>query len=156
MQDRIHEALKRSKADYTEIRIEEKESTRVVFRGKELEAANANIDKGGIVRCLIRDKGWGVTTFNNLDDLLNKVDQACQCAKVGSVPEPIELAPVEPVQQVMTVEMKRDFRDVSLAEKKALAERYNQIMLGYSNKIIDTQGAYSDLFSRLILANSEG
>jgi TldD protein len=78
MRDRIHEALKRSKADYTEIRIEEKETTRVVFRGKELETAGANIDKGGIVRCLIKDRGWGVATFNNLDDLLTKVDQAYQ------------------------------------------------------------------------------
>ena len=99
MRDRIQEALKHSKADYTEIRIEEKETTRVVFRGKELETANANIDKGGIVRCLIRNKGWGVATFNNLDDLLTKVDQAYQCAQVGSVPEPIELAPVEPVER---------------------------------------------------------
>ncbi len=32
MRDRIQEALKRSKADYTEIRIEEKETTRVVFQ----------------------------------------------------------------------------------------------------------------------------
>ncbi len=156
MRDRIQEALKRSKADYTEIRIEEKETTRVIFRGKDLETANANIDKGGIVRCLIREKGWGVTTFNNVDDLLTKVDQAYQCAQVGSVPEPIELASVEPVERVMTVEMKRDFRDISLAEKKALAEHYNQIVLGYNEKIIDSQAVYADTFSRLILANSEG
>ncbi len=156
MRDRIQEALKRSKADYTEIRIEEKETTRVVFRGKELEVANANIDKGGIVRCLIKNKGWGVATFNNLDDLLNKADQAYQCAQVGSVPEPIELASVEPVEKVTKVEMKRDFRDIPLAEKKALAERYNQILLGHSGKIIDTQAIYSDTFSHIILANSEG
>ncbi|MCX6035714.1 MAG: TldD/PmbA family protein [Chloroflexi bacterium] len=156
MRDRIQEALKRSKADYTEIRIEEKESTRVVFRGKELEVANANIDKGGIIRCLIKDKGWGVATFNNLDDLLNKAEQTYQCAQVGSVPEPIELASVEPVEKVTTIEMKRDFRDIPLAEKKALAERYNQVVLGHSNKIIDTQAVYSDSFSKIILANSEG
>ena len=156
MRDRIQEALKRSKADYTEIRIEEKETTRVVFRGKDLELANANIDKGGIVRCLIKDKGWGVATFNNLDDLLNKADQAYQCAQVGSVPEPIELASVEPVENITTAEMKRDFRDISLAEKKALAERYNQVVLGHSNKIIDTQAVYSDSFTKVILANSEG
>jgi TldD protein len=156
MRDRIQEALKRSKADYTEIRIEEKETTRVVFRGKELEVANANIDKGGIVRCLIKNKGWGVATFNNLDDLLNKADQAYQCAQVGSVPEPIELAPVELVEKISTVEMKRDFRDISLAEKKALAERYNQVVLGHSKKIIDTQAVYSDSFSKIILATSEG
>jgi TldD protein len=156
MRDRIQEAIKRSRADYTEIRIEEKETTRVTFRGKELEVANANIDKGGIVRCLIKNKGWGVATFNNLDDLLNKVDQAYQCAQVGSVPEPIELAGVEPVEQILTAEMKRDFRDISLAEKISLAERYNQIMQGYSGKIIDTQSAYSDSCAHLILANSEG
>jgi TldD protein len=156
MRDRIQEALKHSKADYTEIRIEEKETTRAVFRGKNLEVANANIDKGGIVRCLIKDKGWGVATFNNLDDLLNKVDQAYQCACVGSVPEPVELASVELVEKITTVEMKRDFRDISLAEKKALAERYNQVLLGYSNKIIDTQAVYLDTFVHLSLANSEG
>jgi TldD protein len=156
MRDRIQEALKHSRADYTEIRIEEKETTRVVFRGKELETANANLDKGGIVRCLIKNKGWGVTTFNNLDDLLTKVDQAYQCATVASVPEPIELAPVEPVQQVIHAEMGRDFRDIPLAEKKALAERYNQIALGHSDKIIDTQSVYADTFTRLVTANSEG
>ncbi len=156
MRDRIQEALKRSKADYTEIRIEERETTRVAFRGKELELANANIDKGGIVRCLIKNKGWGVATFNNLDDLLIKVDQAFQCAQVGSVPEPVEMALVDPIEQVMTAEMKGDFRDISLAEKKSLAERYNQVLLSYSDKIIDTRTAYSDAFTHLVLANSEG
>src|SRR5512136_2454317 len=147
MRDKIQEALKRSKADYTEIRIEEKETTRVVFRGKELETANANIDKGGIVRCLIKDKGWGVTTFNNLDDLLNKTDQAYQCARVGSVPEPVELASVEPIETITTVNLKRDFRDIPLSEKKALAEQYNQVVLGYNDKIIDTQVGYMDGFT---------
>jgi TldD protein len=156
MRDQIQEALKRSRADYTEIRIEEKEATQVTFRGKELEMANANIDKGGIVRCLIRDKGWGVATFNNLEDLLNKVDQAYQCARVGSVPEPIELAPVEPVERVTTAELKRDFRDISLAEKKTLTESYNRILLGANDKIIDTSANYADVFSHLVLANSEG
>ena len=156
MRDRIQEALKHSKADYTEIRIEEKETTRVAFRGKELEVANANIDTGGIVRCLIKDKGWGVASFNNLDDLLTKAYLAYQCAQVGSVPEPIELASVEPVEKITTVVMKRDFRDISLSEKKALAEHYNQVLLGHSDKIIDTQTAYADSFTHLILANSEG
>ena len=156
MRDQIQAALKHSQADYTEIRIEEKETTRVAFRGRDLELANANIDKGGIVRCLIKNKGWGVATFNNLDDLLTKVAQAYQCARVASVPEPVELAQVEPVEQVTSVAMKRDFRDVPLSEKKAMAERYNQVLLGHGDKIIDTQAVYSDSFSHLILANSEG
>ena len=156
MRDKIEEAVKRSKADYTEIRIEDKETCRVVFRGKELETANANIDKGGMVRCLIHNKGWGVATFNDLDDLAAMVDQAYQCARVGSIPEPIELAPVEPVESMTTAVMGRDFRDIPLSEKKALAERYNQILLGHSDRIVDTQSIYSDVFTHLTLANSEG
>ncbi len=156
MRDKIEEALKRSKADYTEIRIEDKETCRIAFHGKDLETANANIDKGIMVRCLIRNKGWGVTTFNDLDDLVAMVDQAYQCARVGTVPEPIELAPVEPIESVTTAMQGHDFRDVPLSAKKALAEHYNQILLGYSDRIVDTQSIYSDVFTHLILANSEG
>jgi TldD protein len=156
MRDKIEEALKQSKADYTEIRIENKETCRVAFRGRDLETANANIDKGGMVRCLIRNQGWGVATFNDLDDLVAMVDQAYQCARVGTVPEPIELTPAEPVECVTTPMLNRDFRDVPLSEKKTLAERYNQILLGYNNRIVDTQSIYSDVFTHLTLANSEG
>jgi TldD protein len=156
MRDKIEEALKRSKADYTEIRIEDKETSRVAFRGRDLETANANIDKGGMVRCLIRNKGWGVTTFNDLDDLVAMVDQAYQCARVGTVPEPIELAPAEPVESITTAMLGRDFRHVPLSAKKALAERYNQILLGHNDRIVDTQSIYSDVFTHLTLANSEG
>ena len=57
MQDRISDALKHSQADYTEIRIEEREATTVAYRGRDLETANAVIDTGGIVRCLCRTGG---------------------------------------------------------------------------------------------------
>jgi TldD protein len=156
MRDKIEEALKQSKADYTEIRIENKQTCRVAFRGRDLETANANIDKGGMVRCLIRNQGWGVATFNDLDDLVVMVDQAYQCARVGTVPEPIELTPAEPVESVKTATLGHDFRDVPLSAKKALAEHYNQILLGYSDRIVDTQSIYSDVFTHLTLANSEG
>jgi TldD protein len=52
--------------------------------------------------------------------------------------------------------MKRDFRDIALSEKKALAERYNQVLLGANDKIIDTRATYVDTFKHLIIANSEG
>lgn len=156
MRDRIEEALKHSRADYTEIRIEEKESTEISYRGRDLENASATIDRGGIVRCLVKNKGWGVVTFNNLDDLRTKVEQAYQCAQIASAPEPIELAEAEPVQKTVTVKVERDFRDVSMAEKKALAERHNEVMRAYSDKIIDTIARYTDSFNHVVIANSEG
>lgn len=156
MRNKIQEALKLSKADYTEIRIEEKESTRVSYRGKNLENANAIIDKGGVVRCLIRKHGWGVATFNNLDDLKNKVEQAYQCALVAQSDQPIELGSIEIYEKNIQAEMKHDFRDVSMASKKALVENYNNILLSSSNKIIDTSSVYVDSISHVYFANSEG
>ncbi len=156
MRDKIQAALEHSQADYVEIRLEEQESTRIAYRGQDLETASAVIDKGGIVRCLVKKNGWGVATFNNLDDLSSKVDQAYQCARVARSAEPIELAPVPVTEDSISVSLQRDYRGISMAEKKSLAEAYNHIMLGYSDKIIDTQCGYSDSFSRITLASSEG
>ena len=94
MQDKMQAALQSSRADYTEIRLEERESTSVAYRGKDLETASSVIDAGGIVRCMCKDGGWGVSTFNNRDDLAAKVEQAYQCARVAQNDEPIELASI--------------------------------------------------------------
>ena len=156
MRQKIQEALKSSQADYTEIRLEEKESTNVSYRGKNLETAQATIDVGGVVRCLIKDRGWGVATFNSLNDLKARVEQAYQCARVAHTDEPIELAPVPVIEEHVTAQLQHDFRDISLAVKKALAESYNEIMLKTSDKIVDTFCNYGDGFNRMIFANSEG
>jgi TldD protein len=156
VQDKIKAALKGSQADYTEIRIEEREATTVAFRGKNLETADAVIDTGGIVRCLCQDGGWGIATFNECNDLPTKVEQAYQCARVTRSERPIELAPIPVSEERITVALERDFRGISLADKKALAETYNNILLGHSDKIVDTECYYGDTFSRVYFANSEG
>jgi TldD protein len=156
MREQIEVAVHASKADYTEIRLEEREATEVSYRGKDLENAGALIETGGIVRCLSRRHGWGVSTFNTLDSLADRVDQAFQCAQVATASDPIELAPVPPVQDEIRVELARDPRGVSLEEKKALAAAYNRIMLEADRRIVDTQTVYSDGFTRVTLANSEG
>ena len=156
MQEEVLSAIKHSKADYTEIRLEEGEATTIIYRGKDLETANAVIDAGGIVRCLCRDGGWGIATFNDRSDLQSKVDQAYQCAKVAQSEEVIELASIPVSTDRIQVALERDFRGVSMAEKTALVESYNQIMLGHSDKIVDTMCRYMDSFSRVLFANSEG
>jgi TldD protein len=156
MRQKMLDAIKRSKADYTEIRIEEREDTTISYRGKDLDTASAVIDTGGIVRCLCRDRGWGVATFNDLKDLGSKVEQAYECARVGESDAPIELAPIPVSEERITVPMTRDFRGVPMAEKLALAESYNDILLGHSAKIVDTDTRYLDTFSRVFFASSEG
>ncbi len=158
MRDRIEAAIKSSKADYTEIRIERREATTVAFRGKDLETASAVVDAGGIVRCLCRNNGWGVVTFNSLDDLPGRVEQAYQCARAAHSEQPIELAPIPIVQEriLASLDGGRDFRGISMAEKKALAESYNHILLTFSDKIVDTQTYYGDSFTQVTFASSDG
>jgi TldD protein len=156
VRDRIEAALKQSQADYTEIRIEQRESTTVEYRGKTLETASAVIDTGGMVRCLCRNNGWGVATFNSLDDLPGRIEQATQCARAAHREQPIELAPIPVSDERVTAAAARDFRGVSLAEKKALIDGYNQIVLHASDKIVDTRSVYGDSFSRVFFASSDG
>ena len=70
--------------------------------------------------------------------------------------EPIELAPIPVSEDRIAVSLAHDFRAVPLADKQALVEAYNQILLGHSDRIVDTQSRYDDRFSRVFFANSEG
>ncbi len=155
MRERIDAAVRSSKADYTEIRLEEGESTRVSFRGRDLETADVVIDRGGIVRCFVQGGGWGIATFNSLGDLERRVRQAYQGARAVQA-EPIELAPVPASEERITVPLADDFRGVALADKKSLAQEYNEILLQHDPRIVDTHTIYSDSFSRVTFASSEG
>jgi TldD protein len=155
MRDRLAEAIKRSTADYTEIRLEKRKSTTVHYRGRNLETAGANTDTGGIVRCLVKSGGWGVSTFNRLDDLEKHVDFACECAK-SLTREQIELAEVEPVVDDIKVNLEEDFREVPIARKKELVAGYNDILLSHSDAIRDTMCVYADRFVDYYCSNSEG
>jgi len=156
MHDRILAALRASKADFTEIRIEERQVTTIAYRGRDLETASALIDVGGIVRCLCHSGGWGIVTFNDLSDLATRVDQAYECARAVQPEERVALAPVPVSEDRITVRLERDFRGVSMADKKALAEAYNGILLAESEAIVDTSCRYEDSFSHVHYANSEG
>jgi TldD protein len=149
-------ALKSSKANYTEIRIEARDATTIAFRGKELETANAVIDLGGIVRCLCKDGGWGIATFNSLDDLESKVELAYQSAKVIPGDEPITLAEIPVSDNRTEAALEVDFRKVPLSDKVSLMESYHSILNSHSEKIVDTVCNYADSFSQFYFANSEG
>ena len=156
MRDQMRDALRRSKADYAEIRIEQREATTVAYRGKNLETASAIIDTGGIVRCLCRNNGWGVASFNSLEDLSARVEQAYVCARMAHSEQPIALAPIQVSEEQIAISLPHDFRRVPLAEKKALAEGYNAILLGSSDKIVEPNVIYQDSFVRYFFASSDG
>src|SRR2546421_7760278 len=67
--DRLTAALARSRADYTEIRVERTWSTAVTFRGPRLESPTPSEDQGGFVRAPHAGGGWGVAAIPPLDRL---------------------------------------------------------------------------------------
>ena len=154
MRERLEQALKKSRAEYTEIRIEETVISGLNFRDEELDSIGSSSSTGGIVRALVKG-GWGVATFNDLSDLEGKVAEAAEAARwVGK--EQTQWAEVEPVVDTVTVDLKEDFREVPLAEKKAVVEAYNRIILSHHEKIQTTNVGYHDVFRRVRFANSEG
>ncbi len=155
MREQIERAIRSSRADYTEVRLEERENTRVAFRGPDLETADAVLDRGGIVRCLVHGGGWGIATFNDLTALERRVQQAYEGARAVQA-EPIELAPVPAVEDEIVVPLENDFRGISVMEKKTLAQEYNEILVQFEPRVVDTQTTYFDSFSRVTFADSEG
>jgi TldD protein len=107
-----------------------------------------------MVRALVKG-GWGIATFNDLANLEDRVADAVECARlVGR--ETSRLASVEPAVDQTTVELKRDFRGISLSEKKKVAEEYNKAMLHYDDNIQSTNVLYKDRFRTVHYGNSEG
>ncbi len=153
MRDQITEALKGHNADYIEIRIEEGESTRIQYRGRDLEDIGRTSSLGGNVRALVKG-GWGFTSFNNVNDLRSKVEKAVRQARLVGKEESV-LAPIEPVVDIVPPEVKKDPSSVPLAQKKQILDEYNDVI--WSTPQIQTSGiGYSDRHKKITFSSSEG
>lgn len=156
MKDRLAAALKSSRADYTEIRVERTWSSAVTFRGRRLETATVSEDQGGFVRALNRGCGWGIAAFTSLAELPAMVARAHELSRAIRLDEPIRLAGTVPHVADAALDLDGDVRGVSLAEKKRLLEAYNGAMLAVSTSVVDTQASYRDEVSEVWYVNSEG
>jgi TldD protein len=140
--------------DYLEIRVEQSEATGLGFRGYQLDAVDRSFALSGGIRACYRG-GWSFVTFNGLAELDTRIAEAISQAKlVGE--ETTQLAEIEPIEDVVTVAIKRDPRGISLAEKRALLEGYNKLILDYDPRIQTTMTGISDRFTTNYFINSTG
>jgi TldD protein len=156
LKDRLAAALKTSRADYTEIRVERTWSSAVTFRGRRLETATVSEDQGGFVRALDRGCGWGIASFTSLDELPAMVARAHELSRAIQLDRPIRLAETAPQVADTALDLDGDVRGISLGEKKKLIEAYNGAMLAVSDAVVDTQAIYRDEVSEVWYVNSEG
>ena len=154
MRESMERALRKSRAEYTEIRIERTFSSWMTFRGPELDNIGSSSSVGGIVRALVQG-GWGMATFNDLGDLESRVEEAYDCARLVGAEKTL-FAETEPSEDRIAVELERDFREVPLSDKQRVMEEYNTLILKHDDKIQTSSVTYRDKFSHIRYANSEG
>lgn len=154
MRNLINDAMKDHGADYLEIRVEESERTAVTYRGRELDSISRLAGLGGNVRAAVNG-GWGFASFNSLDGLKENVQLAVRQAMLVGKGK-TQLAPVEPVVDEVRPEVVKDPRSVALADKKRLVEEYAEVILSLGDKIQTCFVTYSDSFSKVYYANSDG
>lgn len=153
MRDIIFEALKGHNADYIEVRVEESQATRIVYRGGRLEEMGRTSAVGGNVRALVNG-GWGFASFNNLDRLREKVAVVISQARLLGR-ETSKLCFTGPIVDVVVPEVKKSPAEVPLALKKQLLDEYNDIVMS-TPKVRSCQINYQDSQRKLLFANSEG
>ncbi|MEW6359161.1 MAG: TldD/PmbA family protein [Planctomycetota bacterium] len=153
MEQQVKDAIARANADYVEIRVHDGAGTGIHYAGRELEDIGESTGLGGCVRALVNG-GWGFASFNDLDRLSTYVDLACEQARlVGDAG--VRLSPATPCSDRVCMEPELDPRDVPLADKHALCEKYNALIL--ANKKIQTSSvSYRDASGQVIFANSDG
>ncbi len=156
MQNLLADALKSSRADHTEIRLQRRWATAIAFRGSRLEGATTGVEVGGIVRCLNRGRGWGVASFTGVDQARSMVAQAHELSLAVHVEQPVRLADIPIRTADHLADLEGDVREIPLAEKRQLLERLNQEMLGTDRRIVDAHASYEDRVTERWIATSEG
>ncbi len=145
--------LKSYRADHIEVHLEETEASAISYRGRELETATRTRDAGGNVRALVKG-GWGFITFNSLDGIEKRIEQAVTQARLAGKGKS-EFSPMPKASAEINIDTKHDPRRVSLADKKVLLDEYNQTLWSVSGLQTTTIG-YGDSCRRYILINSDG
>ena len=143
------------RVDFLTIRLEQAEETNIVLRTDKIETLSESIALGGQVRACYRG-GWGFSAFDDLTSLIERIEEAIAAARIVGNSETI-LAPVTPIQTVCRVALTgSDPRQISLADKKTLCDRYNELLRGYDDCLTTTTVSYGDCSQRIIIATSEG
>jgi TldD protein len=147
------EIIKKYDADYIEAHFEESSSSHISYRGKKLDSIDSSRSIGGNIRAQVKG-GWGFTSFNNLDDLPKRIEQAISQAKLVSGAD-IKLTPADIIKDKVKIDADKNPFKIPLSEKKELANEYNDIIWqppGLQTSVV----SYGDSLKSTIFVNSYG
>ncbi|MGB7212084.1 MAG: TldD/PmbA family protein [Gemmatimonadales bacterium] len=156
MFDEITDALRASRAEFTEIRVERTWMTTVAFRGRRLETATQGVDQGAFIRCFARGRGWGIVSTTDLERIDAAVARAYELSLAVPVDRSPLLAPMPPSRSDGPSALTDDPRTMPLAEKRALAEGLNTGLLTADRRVSESYLAARDEVTETWVGNSEG
>lgn len=139
--------------DFADIRIEESESTEIVFLGKELDRVSTGFERGGCLR-VFHQGNWVVATFNTVDETVKELadDLAVQAMALPRRENGMVFLP--PLDHRVRLPKEIDPRGVTLAEKHDLIKNYNEILLRTPG-IATTASTYQDTHRMVYLYTTE-
>lgn len=155
LKDKLEDAIKTLNVDYMDIRIENRDETRIQYLGKNLEQIGDMHSFGGCIR--VKDKGrWGVVSFTAMEDLNKSIFLAAREAKVGK-PEKTEFANAPVISDNVKTSIKPSDHpsEISLTEKEKLVRYYNEIILK-GNRVSTSSIFYKDVTLKKHFMNSQG
>jgi len=140
-------------SEYADIRVEESEEAFIVYRGRELDEIGRAFERGGCIRVFHRGN-WGSASFNQVDEKLKGLAKDVAAAVEAMPARPETLGEMPPLTENVTVPEADDPRKVQLADKQALIQRYNDILLETPG-ITTTLSVYGDTFRNTAFLSSE-
>lgn len=156
MKERIQEAVRRSPAGYTELRLRRVWSTAVLVRDRRIETATRGSDIGGLVRCCSPGTGWGGASFSGTERLDTEARRAHELSLASRSRVPVLLAPIAVRQFDAPSPLPDDPRDFPLTEARQRAESIAEALFATDRRIGSARILVRDEVVETWLATSEG
>ena len=148
--------LEKIDADYADIRYEVRTDNGLRFNNEELAAVTSSSTDGYVIR-ILKGGGFAAVAFTDVADAEKAIREATISAVLmGKYRKmPIILAPADIVKASYKPVLQEDPRQITMAEKIALAKKYVQIAL-QEEKVINTELGLGDIIRNKYFVSSEG
>ena len=154
MRSLLPDVIRGLACDYADIRVEQSERCRIVFRRREVDVVDRALDQGGCIRAFHRGN-WGVATFNCVDERLDELARDTARRAEELPPQDIVLTSLGSREDSIRIPRSRDPRLVPFEAKHALISHYNDILLETPG-VVSTAATYLDAWRRTDFCSSEG
>ena len=156
MKERIQDAVARSPAGYTELRLRRVWSSVVLVRDRKVEFVTRSSETGGLVRCCSPGTGWGGASFSGPDRLDLPVRQAHEVSLALASRVPVALALIAIHNVDVPALSSEDPRNLPLAELRRTAESLAAELSDADRRIASGRILLRDEVVETWLATSEG